>query len=149
MNGTKRGKIMSRKLKFRAWDKLEKPWNEEFKKEMIYNVAGIEFWINSIRIVDEDRHNWIDFKDVEIMQYTGIKDKNGKEIYEGDIIRLKHHIDKRINVVGKVVFLSEQASFGIIDDLGQEYPLFRNTTEQIEIIGNIYENSELLEGKDD
>ena len=140
---------MSREIKFRAWDKLEKPWNEEFKKEMIYNVAGIEFWINSIRIVDEDRHNWIDFKDVEIMQYTGIKDKNGKEIYEGDIIRLKHHIDKRINVVGKVVFLSEQASFGIIDDLGQEYPLFRNTTEQIEIIGNIYENSELLEGKDD
>jgi len=62
---------------------------------------------------------------------------------------LKHHIDKRINVVGKVVFLSEQASFGIIDDLCQEYPLFRNTTEQIEIIGNIYENFELLEVKDD
>ena len=136
-----------REIKFRVWDKLERPWDKEFKKEMIYDIAGIEFWLDCIRIVDEGQHYYLKFKYTEIMQYTGLIDKNEKEIYEGDIIRLKHHIDKRINVVGKVVFLSEQASFGIIDNLGQEYPLFRNTTEQIEIIGNIYENLELLEEK--
>ena len=119
---------MSREIKFRIWDKINRMWLNCFNANLL-NIG--------------------DLSNVELMQYTGIKDKNGVEIYEGDIIRLKHHIDKRINVVGKVVFLSEQASFGIIDDLCQEYPLFRNTTEQIEIIGNIYENSELLEGKDD
>lgn len=119
---------MSREIKFRIWDKISGMWLKSFNANLL-NICYLS--------------------NVEINQYTGLKDKNGKEIYEGDIIRLKHHIDKRINVVGKVVFLSEQASFGIIDDLGQEYPLFRNTTEQIEIIGNIYENLELLEGKDE
>ena len=131
---------MNRKIKFKAWVMKEK----EMTEVLFFETR-------------EDGKLYVLYKDntkctlgkfaVELLQFTGLIDKNGKEIYEGDIIRLKHHIDKRINVTGKVVFLSEQASFGIIDDLCQEYPLFRNTTEQIEIIGNIYENSELLEGK--
>ena len=135
-------------MDYKLWDKenkefLEDDWETEYA--VLANGTVIEIQDNcfgegySVRNLDN----------IEVLQFTGLKDKNGKEIYEGDIIRLKHHIDKRINVVGKVVFLSEQASFGIIDDLCQEYPLFRNTTEQIEIIGNIYENFELLEGKDD
>ena len=43
------------------------------------------------------------------------------------------------------MFLNHQASFGIIDRDGNEYPLYRNTAEQIEVIGNIYENFELTE----
>ena len=136
---------MSKEIKFRIWDKDSGYFIKVSDTNKHYlSLNGDIIIIDEMGFIYEmDKENYI------IDRYTGLKDKNGKEIYEGDIIRLKHHIDKRINVVGKVIFLSEQASFGIIDDLGQEYPLFRNTTEQIEIIGNIYENLELLEGKDD
>lgn len=135
-------------MDYKLWDKenkefLEDDWETEYA--VLANGTVIEIYDNGFG----EGYSVRNLDNIEVLQFTGLKDKNGKEIYEGDIIRLKHHIDKRINVVGKVVFLSEQASFGIIDDLGQEYPLFRNTTEQIEIIGNVYENFELLEGKDD
>ena len=135
-------------MDYKLWDKenkefLEDDWETEYA--VLANGTVIEIYDNGFG----EGYSVRNLDNIEVLQFTGLKDKNGKEIYEGDIIRLKHHIDKRINVVGKVVFLSEQASFGIIDDLCQEYPLFRNTTEQIEIIGNIYENFELLEGKDD
>ena len=142
---------MSREIKFRVLIDYRIYYQDEYDAYSD-NLTSIDICKKTITITSfynyENVYRFEDEK-VKLMQYTGLKDKNSKEIYEGDIIRLKHHIDKRINVVGKVVFLSEQASFGIIDDLGQEYPLFRNTTEQIEIIGNIYENSELLAGKDE
>jgi len=154
---------MSREIKFRAWDKLEKPWNEEFKKEMIYNVAGIEFWINSIRIVDEDRHNWIDFKDVEIMQYTGIKDKNGKEIYEEDIVEFddvfEDEYGEACDGFNRAVVKFENGEYTLTDFLDENSQTFesvedRNTSfktliESIEakVVGNKFENADLMGGE--
>ena len=53
---------------------------------------------------------------------------------------LVHFKDGRKIETGKVIFLHSQAGFGIIDKDGNEYPLFRNTAKQIEIIENIQEN---------
>ena len=119
MNGTKRGKKKSREIKFRIWDKINRMWLRRFNVNL-FDIG--------------------DLPNVELMQYTGLKDKNGKEIYEGDVVKLVHFKDGRKKETGKVIFLHSQAGFGIIDRDGNEYPLFRNTAKQIEIIENIQEN---------
>ena len=86
--------------------------------------------------------------DIELMQYTGIKDKNGKEIYEGDILRYSFPYDRRLRHISPVSYLDTQASFGIKDIYGNEIPLYRITANNyFEVVGNIYENPELLEEK--
>jgi len=78
-------------------------------------------------------------------EYTGLHDKNGKEIYEGDIVKLNWLLSPKI---GQVIFT--QGMFCIVGDLAF-IPLRQNGIDKppkIEVIGNIYENPELLEGKD-
>mgnify|MGYP001233689767 FL=1 len=77
-----------------------------------------------------------------LMQYTGLKDKNGKEIYEGDIIRESDGDGGYI--YAKVVYYKD-GFMGKEKGFEPEYPIsdFKNETE---VIGNIYENPELLEG---
>ena len=79
------------------------------------------------------------------MQYTGIKDKNGKKIYEGDILRYSFPYDRRLRHISPVSYLDTQASFGIKDRYGNEIPLYRITANNyFEVVGNIYENPKLL-----
>lgn len=75
-------------------------------------------------------------------QYTGLKDKNGIEIYEGDIVKTK-------NSLYKVIY--DKCCFWGIDEMGK-YPIYQikhyiMEDEIFEVIGNIYENPELLEGE--
>lgn len=123
---------MKREIKFRAYHK---------ERKEIFEIASIDFEEKKaalsngiIKLLN------VDFKQFELLQYTGAKDKNGKEIYEGDVVKLVHFKDGRKKETGKVIFLHSQAGFGIIDRDGNEYPLFRNTAKQIEIIENIQEN---------
>lgn len=92
----------------------------------------------------------VSFRKVKIMQYTGLKDKDGKEIYEGDIVSLKYLYDKRTTDKGQVVWREDKASFGLKSLKGltnEVYELYQVTAEHnLEIIGNIYENPELLKG---
>lgn len=99
---------------------------------------------------------------VEYLQYTGLKDKNGKEIYEGDVLRIlytdwmsKHlgtaeqqamsleEYKKSISKRGEVVFAGDRYSIDFHDGYATG-TLFEGTHGEKEIIGNIYENPELL-----
>ena len=126
---------MDREIKFRIWDKIYNKMRE---------VKAINWWfdegdIQSIEYIDEDhvdrRH---DKDDVILMQYTGLKDKNGKEIYEGDII--KRTLDDECGIVG-----FERGTFVISDKVGDLYGFLRSWYTTVEVIGNIHENPELLE----
>jgi uncharacterized phage protein (TIGR01671 family) len=79
--------------------------------------------------------------DVEIMQYTGLHDKNGKEIYEGDNAE-GNLFDRRVPIMGTIVYDIAYACYALQNEAGLT-PLFK--IAEIEIIGNIYENPELLE----
>ena len=139
---------MSREIKYRAWLKEE--------KKMVI-VETIDFSEKSIQylekneIIDAYLLRTTFLEDIELMQYTGIKDKNGKEIYEGDILKYKFPYDRRLKHVSLVKFIETEASFGLKDIYGNEIPLYRITANNyFEVIGNIYENPELLnllEGK--
>lgn len=132
-----------REIKFRAWDKTH-------KKMLDRVLAGNHDNLCSLVWIKEDK-KWVNFDSAcgELMQYTGLKDKNGKEIYEGDIVRVPEHFHDCWNPyvhkewVGVVEY--EAPSFYIG---GEGYEAFRDvsTEFQPEVIGNIYENPELLEG---
>ena len=118
-----------REIKFRAWDKINKD---------MFNVESINF---QERRVYKDTVSYRKFNDVELMQYTGLKDKNNKEIYEGDI--LFESFGERYY---KVVF--ENGSFrgefkGDFDEYS--FDLIDIIAQGCKIVGNIYENPELME----
>ena len=132
-----------REIKFRAWLK------EERKME---NVKTMDFTDKTIRCLKKNEFinayllRRVSFDDVELMQYTGLNDKNGKEIYEGDIIKYKFPYDIRLKHISPVKFLETEASFGIKDRYGNEIPLYTiSANNYFEVIGNIYKNKNLLE----
>lgn len=91
----------------------------------------------------------------EIMQYTGLKDRNGKEIYEGDILRYLDSYDcstesgydfEEFMNAGRVVFDNEKARFDITNKNDIGYYDWIESISDCEVIGNIYEHPHLLEG---
>lgn len=127
-----------REIKFRAWHEPNK---------IMLDVIAINFSLMEItadietrKIYPELDYWWketdIPFSEIVLMQFTGLHDKNGVEIYEGDIIEYKtvYEWDKKPIKRAEVVFEN-----GVFSPMGVEMDLSRS-----EIIGNIYENPELL-----
>ncbi len=131
-----------REIKFRVWDKKEKKFkikNEEvcFGDVAEFLTAVIDFEENSIQINGVNKYKFL--------QYTGLKDMNDKEIYEGDIVKYKYPYDKRFKHISLVKYLESEASFGIKDLYKNDIPLYEITADNyLEVIGNIYENYNLL-----
>ncbi|WP_413222451.1 YopX family protein [Staphylococcus aureus] len=122
-------------LKFRAWDKDEK---------VMSIIDEIDF--NSGYILISTGYK--SFNEVKLLQYTGLKDKNNTEIYDGDIAEFKYPHDKRFKEIGIITHSAEKACFVIkmIRDTVQEFELYRGVANSyLKVIGNKFENPELLE----
>ena len=112
-----------REIKFRAWDKTSRKIINP--KELI-NLEGE---------TSKNLPVWL-----TLMQYTGLKDKNGKEIYEGDIVKIKNE------EIITDIFWCEDCWTVFVDDECES--LWVNQREgDCEVIGNIYENAELLDSE--
>lgn len=128
--------------KFRAWDSIKK---EMFKDTFAITESGEVVVVEQEFVTSTPDYVFVDH--LVIMQSTGLYDKNGKEIFEGDIIR--YNIDvvdiKRHPTLGFYTVLDGREGFfgdGMsIDDFEEDAKEFSKTAE---IIGNIYENPELL-----
>ena len=114
-----------REIKFRAWDKK----NCEF-------ITGCILFENSGKFaIEEEGLDWsFDWDvDVVLMQYTGLKDKNGVEIYEGDIVR-------EGDLTGEIIFDTVRSAYCYTHLCGRAF-LYAFAGE---VIGNMHENPELL-----
>jgi len=135
-------------IKFRAWDKSfeEMNYSGNFGAGSSADLITISF-NGSINVQNAygldfgQRNPAFDppVDNFELMQFTGLTDKNGKEVYEGDIVSTKHQ------PLAKVVWHSEFTTFCTeeIDEISGIYQ-FTIKPSETEIIGNIYENPELL-----
>ena len=130
--------------KFKAWDKYH---------EMMVSIISIDFEKKTAYVEQEngDRYD-IHFDNLQFMQSTGLKDKNGVEIYDGYIVIGRQHFTTAVTVSTEIkgavkyserntMFYLENSSFGhdkFMNSLG-------SSIYEYEIVGNIYENPELLE----
>lgn len=143
-----------RDIKFRVWDKKIK----ESHIEKLQDLCEDDYWY------DGETEVWSVLYDCNnkqerfiAMQFTGLHDKNGKEIYEGDIVKINAHsydFGFEKDRIGEIRFI--EGCFGFYKQLSEKEYLFNELSTEsgygeldyYEIIGNIYENSDLLKGAD-
>ena len=136
-----------REIKFRAWDDDEKEMIEYFSNDNNYQLLQTEE--GNIFCGGYMRNE--DWQEPVLMQFTGLKDKNGKEIYEGDIFKFDD------SCLYTVIWKEKECLFYGKGDKGDKYgeftyyftclntPYHKNIFDnQCLIIGNIHENPELL-----
>lgn len=117
---------MNREIKFRAWDNENKRmFNDCFE----LTKTGFKEWVQ-LRQASED---------LEWMQFTGLKDKNGKEMYEGDIITWGSKVENHTIIFEDGCYLYEREF-----SMGGELDSASIKNNGLEVIGNIHEQPELL-----
>jgi len=109
-------------IKFRAWDGEFKKWSDLPLKK--YPIADIKF-----------------LTDYTFCQFTGKYDINGKEIYEGDIVRFRRSDDKFF--IGEISYIEEHGAYFVIHSGISDNQLY--AFDKYEVLGNIFENPELLD----
>ena len=116
-----------RTIKFRAWD--------ESQQYMAYQGTP------DLEAIQSFMHH---FGDKKLMQFTGLHDKNGKEIYEGDIVSYKRNVGnwtgKSLTTIHEIIFTEEINAF-VMKDNSSYIKLRKHWGYEYEVIGNIYENA--------
>lgn len=140
----KQGYNMGREIKFRAWDKARR---EMFRiaKDLCIDLDGVLYLDQMFERPDEYKERFI------LMQYTGLKDKNGKEIFEGDVVKgffLSHGgTRKSTEYIGIIEWSDLGACFVVANEKFGTGPgmHFHDGGQEYEVIDNIHEHPELLE----
>jgi len=129
-----------RELQFRAWDNKHKRWLNNYPKlggcDILGEMILLGEWCSTVRLED--------LNDIIVEQYTGLKDKNGKEIYEGDILSIQYKRPEYINLV--IGWSNDSALFYTSDKVGGGgCACSKDSIKEFEIVGNVHKNPELLE----
>ena len=155
---------MKREIKFRVWTSFGMFHNVSVHDGDTFGMSNDDFYKTAKKPKDQEGEDWDDLLceynfmdcgedwlqgDGQIMQFTGLKDKNGKDIYEGDIVRwFKTEYDwnkgcaNKIDVYSKIVYRNH--GFWVNDEgFGYEGEDLWNW-EEMEVVGNIFENAELI-----
>lgn len=146
-----------RELKFRAWDSKNNVMHDEAY------LSGRDT-VTSYLTVGDSLGNYLDSGRMILMQYTGLKDRNGVEIYEGDIVNFTYWWfdgnPAESNLCGEIVYIEGCMSFGLKHVKNSDWCKYTGADREVgdtdafdtwlfdeadfEVIGNIYENPELL-----
>lgn len=128
---------MKREIRFRAWNKKDK---------VMVDVAAMNFGPSGLWSLIEDAVDAeLQLADsYELMQYTGLHDKNGREIYEGDVLDIGLRNQDGKPIIAPVSYETYAAGY-VLDNGGNG--IWQRLTKECEVIGNTFENPELLEGK--
>jgi uncharacterized phage protein (TIGR01671 family) len=121
-----------RKIKFRAWDKEK---GKIISNPIINDIDSATNYIGLNTLFEKFLN-----RNFKIMQFTGLKDKNEKEIYEGDVV-------KDVGIIGEIIYV--ECSFRINPEGNKKIEFTESLLnyDNLEVIGNIHENPELLTNK--
>lgn len=140
-----------RDIKFRAWDNKNKRLVRFDVRKLVGHWSGDIFDYETQEVIAHETSigETTLISDAPLMQYTGLKDKNGVEIYEGDILRNNKHCDQAVEVYWKGCEIADDnwIKFGewgfrkAESDARVNYAIYQHA---VEVIGNIHENPEIL-----
>lgn len=143
-----------REIKFRAWWPTIKEM-QYFDDIGFLPPEGDLLLLNGTDMNDESKyHGFSGIDEQMLMQYTGLKDKNGQEIYEGDIVKCVARPEYKSDSGNREIYWGHDFGFCFRSPPTDEYeythglPLSWGGYESVEVIGNIYENPDLKEEKE-
>lgn len=129
-----------REIKFRAWDEKRKHYLGNWEYVIDSDGRGVLEQVGCDPEYEKFRLN----HEATLEQYTGLHDKNSREIYEGDVVQFKHSPYQRGVVIFEGFFFNIEGFW----DSSYDYPSYAfSEGNNYEVIGNIHENKELLEKK--